>query len=584
MAGQPDGLTDVLCLHQPVAVPSQLSDEGRYSVLLFFDTASVLFKTPARGGGGGEGSRGRREKENEVPAGPPPHGDAAVSFDQDGEGDTSPGRSRQQACHDLSKAMAILLADDRIDDENSLEGADGGGPYGVGSRSDSRRLAGGRGRREAEGNPDEGGEASDEELGGGQDGSDGPRRATAGQQQRFSPSPSPASPPPLALRGEFDAPFGNRGEELEAELLEARLARECGLVDESRGGSLDLPLSTHQPRPAGGGESPDEEQRAPGRGGEQQQHQVSQPISPAAAQNEAAEYSSGDESSAAPRFDLLLSPHRPSPVTKEGSPAEDERRAREATSGSAHRGKSGGGDGGGYTSPENVSTHDRTPLAVGLQNSFELRSGREGAENDAATTGESKAEPSRSERKRSSGAAGDGGDAAAAAKDGVTAPLPATRNLRLSLDGYEDDFCDEDESSSGARPEEEGRAGAAGGSFDLVSDNLDSSTVNRGGIVFGGGGGGVASGWEDDPTKGGYASPSSDGVYSGTAAGGLEESLNGDGIDGIGDGRGDISSWEGSPEGLIGGGDGWDIRSPPRSSAHHPPSRSGDRRMLGADW
>lgn len=38
--GQGSDITDVLCLHQPVTVPPELSDEGNYSVLLLFDTVS----------------------------------------------------------------------------------------------------------------------------------------------------------------------------------------------------------------------------------------------------------------------------------------------------------------------------------------------------------------------------------------------------------------------------------------------------------------------------------------------------------------------------------------------------------------
>ena len=516
MAGQPDGLTDVLCLHQPVAVPPQLSDEGRYSVLLFFDTASVLFKTSEKGGGGEGGERGRwrPEDEDEGFAGRSPECAQGVDvLDHEG-GDTGPGRSRQQACHDLSKAMAILLADGDVDDNDILEGVENDGAVlDEGNGGNSERFAGGR--REGEGRAAEG-EDNDVEIGG-QDRGEEPQRAAPGPQQRFSPTPSPASPPVLSLSSGFDAATRDMGEEIEEELLEARLARECGIVDDTLGGSVDLPSSIDQLRPNGGWESKEEEEeeeRATGRRNEEQQ-QRSQPISPAAgtSQSETAEYSSGDESTATPRFDLLLSPHRPSPSKTEATP------------------------------------------------------------------------PTKDERGASSGTtAVDGGNVTGAPKDGSGQPSAEPRNLRLSLDGYEDDFCceDEDESSSGAPPpKEEGRKGAAGRrSFDL-NDSFEGGE-NKSGIFRGNGG--VVDDAEDGDPKWGYASSSSDGVYSGTAAGGLERNLNGNGIDGgVGDGIDDISSWDGSPDGRIGEGDDWDIRSPPRSSANQAPSRSSDLGVLGAD-
>lgn len=105
MAGQGQEPTDVLCLHQPVTVSPELSDEGRYSALLFFDTASVELEDEVEGGegeGGGTEGDGRGERASV------PHGKAKATR----EDDDRRGR-RQQCCHDLCRAMSILLTDER---------------------------------------------------------------------------------------------------------------------------------------------------------------------------------------------------------------------------------------------------------------------------------------------------------------------------------------------------------------------------------------------------------------------------------------------------------------------------------------
>ena len=102
MAVQGQAPTDVLCLHHRVTVPRELSDEGLYSVLLFFDTASVVLEDSRDEGTSTRGGQSTRSVPLE---------------DERGEEGDEDSRRKQQCCHDLSKAMSILLTGEGGDDE-----------------------------------------------------------------------------------------------------------------------------------------------------------------------------------------------------------------------------------------------------------------------------------------------------------------------------------------------------------------------------------------------------------------------------------------------------------------------------------
>lgn len=566
MAARQDGFTDVLCLHQPVAVPPQLSDEGRYSVLMFFDTASVLFENPEQGG---QGWGARVEGEGRGPV--MPFGrEEGGGVDQEGE-DKRRERSRRQACHDLSKAMAILLSDGNIDVEDDLEEVKAAVSFNdsrerdnPSSTSRNSRILDGARRLEGK-NPE--GEAGDEDFGAEGEGDLGHRSSTL------------EGPSSLGLNCESDALSRDLQGELDGELLEARLARECGVANELRGDSFeDLALSDAPRTHGNGGQSEEKDVKEVKHAitREKEQHQQhTRPLSPSypAVDNKAAEYSSGDESSAAPRVDLLRSPYRASTSARSALTAEEERIEDSSN--------------GGTTVDETLLTTSCIPPANDSGGTNYGRS-QEEAEHDT-TMGKNRDEPGRKQQNALPGTM-DGDKATATAKheDATQSPMP--RNLRLSLDGYEDDFCcdDEDESSSLARPEAEGE-GSTGKSFDATADNNNNNNKfegmgNRSGIVLGGNSGGVAGGSDDDYVADGYDSSTSDGVYSGTAAGGLEADLHGGRSDGVYDNYGNYdTSWGGSPEGRVGEGDVWGIRSPPRTSARNHPnisSRKRDRRKV----
>lgn len=124
MAGQGSEPTDVLCLHQPITVPPELSDEGHYSALLFFDTASVVLEgIEVVDGCSGRGEDGIDGGEK---------GWAASTLNREAE--TGEDRQRkQQYCNELSKAMMVLLsgvddsgdAGDGNDGINNARGRDG---------------------------------------------------------------------------------------------------------------------------------------------------------------------------------------------------------------------------------------------------------------------------------------------------------------------------------------------------------------------------------------------------------------------------------------------------------------------------
>lgn len=586
MAGQQDGFTDVLCLHQTVAVPPQLSDEGRYSVLMFFDTASVLLENQEHGG---RGWGGRVEGQGEGPVMQPDREEGG-GLEQEGEGKRRE-RSRRQACHDLSKAMAILLSDGDVDVEGGLTGAMGDDGSFVDSRQSENPTSGRNNRRNPPvfddprrlgGKKPAKGEARDK----GDYGAEG----EGDPEQRSSTSERPSL---LALNREADAPSGNLQGELDGDLLEARLARECGIANEPRGDSFEgRPLSDPRRTHGGGGQSEEEgvsEEKLATTRGEEQHQQPVRPTSPsnAAVENYAAEYSSGDESSAAPRVDLLLSPYRASTSTRSTLPAEEQQVARESIR-SPDRGSSNSDT----TIDETSVTTSRIPPAM---HSGVTHNGSS-SKNSTAIGGKIWVEQGRHQQDTLPGTVDRvRATAACSAKYDDATPSSTSRSLRLSLDGYEDDFCDdEDESASLVQPEAEGE-GSIGKSLDATpgnssnnnnnGDNTPKEVENRSGMIYGGDDHGVAGGNDydnDDCTANSYASSTSDGVYSGTAAGGLEADLHGGSGVGYGLDGSDGTSWGGSPEGGD-EGDVWGIRSPPRPSASNHrnlSSRYGGRRKV----
>lgn len=580
MAGQQDGFIDVLCLHQTVAVPPQLSDEGRYSVLMFFDTASVLLENQEHGGrrwGGrveGEGGRSGMQPDRE-------EGDG---LDQEGRD----RRSRKQICHDLSKAIAILLSDGDVLLEGDL--ADGKGNDGSifdSRQSDNPISCRNNGRSSPvvdgtrillTGKKAEGG-AGDIDFG---------AEGEGDPEQRPSSLERPSS---LGLNREADALSRDLQGELDGEQLEARLARECGIVNDLPGDGLEtLPLSDVPSAHGVGGQSEEEnveeEEHATTRDKEQQQQQHVRPTSPShsAAKSDDAEYSSGDESSVPPRVDLLLSPYRASTSTRRSTVPTEERQLPRKTIRIPHRGSRGSGT---MTDETGVTTSRILPVT----DSRIATDGRSDVEVESSTaTGKSMDEQDRNPQDTLPGTVDRGKAVATAKYDDAQQSTP--RNLRLSLDGYEDDFCDdEDESGSLVQPQEEGEGSAGKKSDATAGDNNNSHSKPRGvehrsDLIRGGNGDSVATGFDDEASADGYASSTSEGVYSDTAAGGLEADLHGGGrSDGVGyapDGHLD-TSWGGSPDGGLGEGDVWGIRSPPRSSASNHrnlSSRNAGRRKV----
>eukprot|EP00752_Nemacystus_decipiens_P016245 g14525.t1 len=541
MAGQQEGFTDVLCLHQTVAVLPQLSDEGRYSVLMFFDTASVLFENQEHGG---RGSGGHVEGTGGGLVMQP--GREEDDLDQGCE-DKHRERGGKQACHDLSKAMAMLLSGGDVDMEGDLAEVKGHGSF-AGSRQNENRIS----DRDASRNspvvdetrrPEE---SAQEETREREYGAEGP-------EQRSSTLERPSL---LGLHREADAPCRDLQGELDGELVEARLARECGTANEPRSDSFDdRPLSI-DPRAHGGGglreEEDVEEERRATAGAKERRIQPVRPSSPSPAvvENDAAEYSSGDESSVPPRVDLLVSPHRASTSARSALSAEETQTARE-TNRSPGSGTSNSGVT--ITSP----TTDSRVTSYGR--------GYGEVENSSSTAGKDREEPSRNQQDALPRTMDcDKATAAGSVKCDDATHLSTPRSFRLSLDGYEDDFCDEeDESASLAQPEGQGE-GSVGKSLDATAgDNKLEGKENPSGRIRGrdGDAGGFddddAGGFDDDDdddyTADGYASSTSDGVYSGTAAGGLEADFHGGRPDGVGYGAAgnDEASWGGSPDGDV---------------------------------
>lgn len=95
MTGQASEPTEVLCLHHLVAVSPELSEEGSYSALLFFDTASV---TQPEDGHAVEG--GNRHNPADGRSGDP----APLRAADD-------NAARRQCCNALCNAMVRLLTD-----------------------------------------------------------------------------------------------------------------------------------------------------------------------------------------------------------------------------------------------------------------------------------------------------------------------------------------------------------------------------------------------------------------------------------------------------------------------------------------
>lgn len=563
MAAQQDGFTDVLCLHQTVAVPPQLSGEGRYSVLMLFDTASVFLESPEQGG---RGWGGQVEGTGGGPATQPGQ-EKGGGFDQE-EKHESRERSRKQACHDLSKAMAILLGDgDTGVDDDQAEGK-GNGPS-VDSR-ESKSPSSDR-------NNDSDSFALDETRGVGREVADARDNEYLHDAEREGDPEQHSSTletlPSLNCESD-DLSRYLHGGDLDGELLEARLARACGIEDELRGDSLEeLPLSG-APRTSGhGGRGQEEgveeekEEHATTRYKEQHQQHV-QPAPPphSAAENDAAEYSSGDDSSAPPRVDLLLSPHRSS--TPEGNkPSTDEELLARETIRNSNNDSSDGG-----------TTVGGTLVAISCiptTGSGGTDYGRNHAEAENKTAIREKKDQQGGNNQDTSPRTVDRGKATASSRYDDATQSIAPRILRLSLDGYEDDFCDdEDESASLAQPEAKGE-GNTGKGLDAAAgndNNLD-GMENRSDMIRGGSGGRFADRFDrdgnDDYPADGYSSSTSDGVYSGTAAGGLEDKLHVvGGSDGVGYGSGGNSDvwWGDSLEGGVDEGDVWGIRSPPRST------------------
>ncbi|CAM9499110.1 unnamed protein product [Ectocarpus fasciculatus] len=530
MGEQQDGLTNVLCVHQPVTVPPQLSDEGRYSVLLFLDTASVLLENPRRQSAQQQGDRGDIG------------GQQARALDQEGK-DQDRERNRQRTCHRLSRAMAILLADSiDVDVANDIlkeACVSFGGNNDTDFQSEtltpssvdkSAHIVHGRRRLASK---DIEGEAGDVCVGG-QRGSSEVRGPSSQEQHALLQS----KPSGSTYRSDDVSRYP--GEEQGGEYMRGDLLRESGIVDEQQHGDNHVEGQVsgqlENGRGSRNGDDDEEEGCTSGNIRRPQQHRQQQPqsfpaFSAATESGGAAEYSSGDESSTEPRDDLLGSPGREEgTAAATASPAEQqlldggyERIGRESNSEIHHGDLSK--DGGNNSFDRSLLSPSSRPPVAGSRLSLDR-------------TQESEKEA--------------GSDATTVQREG-------------SDDPYEDDFCcdEEDESLSLSltRPgQEEGR---------VVGKNISSdNTINNGPDNRGGRGKGVVDGdrcvdddfdvkghWQDDKDDA-YSSSSSDGVYSGTVAGGLKMNLNDGSVDGVKSERDDYDelTWEGSPEG---------------SSAHH---------------
>ncbi|CAN0548016.1 unnamed protein product, partial [Ectocarpus sp. 12 AP-2014] len=532
MGEQQDGLTHVLCVHQPVTVPPQLSEEGRYSVLLFFDTASVLFENPPRQGTEQQGEGGEIG------------GQQGDSFYLEGK-DQDREKYRQRTCYSLSRVMAILLADtvdvDIADGvlKEACVSFDGNNDTGYQSEtltpsSDDKSARIVHARRKL-GSKDIEGEAGHVYLGGQRGSSEG--RGPTSQEQR------PLLQSKLS-RTTYRSDDLSRypAEEREEEYLRGDLLLQSGIVDEQKhGGShieghLTSSGQLENGRSSRSGDDEGEEGRTSGNIRRIQQHRQQQPqyspaFSAATESGGAAEYSSGDESSTEPRDDLLASPGREeATAAATASPAEPklfdggDERIDEGSNSNVHHGDLSNGGRNSSFDRSLLSPSSRPPVA--------------GSRRSLDRTQESEEEA--------------GTDATTVQREG-------------SDDPYEDDFCcdEEDESLSLSLSRTEQEEGRVTGK-NISSDN----TINHGPDNGGGRGKAVAGGhrgvddgfdvkghWQDDKDDA-YSSSSSDGVYSGTVAGGLKINLHGGDVDGVESERDDNDelTWEGSPEG---------------SSAHH---------------
>ncbi|CAM9702033.1 unnamed protein product, partial [Ectocarpus sp. 4 AP-2014] len=533
MGEQQDGLTNVLCVHHPVTVPPQLSEEGRYSVLLFFDTASVLFENP------------RRQAAEQKGEGGEIGGQQSDSLYLEGK-DQDRERNRQRTCYSLSRAMTILLADNvDVDIANGLlkeacVSFEGNNDTDYQSEtltpsSDDKSVRIVHGRRRL-GSKDIEGEAGDVYVGG-QRGSGEVKGPTSQEQRHLLQSKRSET----AYRS--DDVSRSPAEEREGEYLRGDPLLESGIVDEQQHGASRIEghlSSSGQLENGRGSRSGDDEEEEEGRTSgnirriqqHRQQHpQYSPAFSAATESGGAAEYSSGDESSTEPRDDLLGSPGREeATAAATASPAEPklfdgggERIDGESNS-NVHHGDLSNGGGNSSFDRSLLSPSSRPPVAgsrISLDRTQE-------SEDEAGT------------------------DATMVQREG-------------SDDPYEDDFCcdeeDESLSLSLSRPEQEqGRVTGKNISSDNTINNGPDNGGGRGKAVIGGHRGvdhgfDVEGHWQDDKDDT-YSSSSSDGVYSGTGAGGLKIYLHGGGVDGVKSecDDNDELTWEGSPEG---------------SSAHH---------------
>ncbi|CAN0335979.1 unnamed protein product, partial [Ectocarpus sp. 8 AP-2014] len=350
-------------------------------------------------------------------------------------------------------------------------------------------------------------------------------------------------PPQLSEEGRYSVLlFFDTASERKGESLRGDLLLESGIVDEQQHGASHVEghrtLSGQLENGRGSRSGDDEEEQGRTSGNirriqqhRQQQTQSFPAFSEATESGGAAEYSSGDESSTEPRDDLLGSPGREeATAAATASPAEpelfdggDERIDGESNSNVNHGDLSNGG-GNSIFDRGLLSPSSRPPVA--------------GSRISLDRTQESEEEA--------------GTEATTVQREG-------------SDDPYEDDFCcdEEDESLSLSLSPPEQEQGRITGK-NISSDN----TINHGPDNGGGRGKAVAGGhrgvddgldvkghWQDDKDDA-YSSSSSDGVYSGTVAGGLQINLHGGSVDGVESERDDNDelTWEGSPEG---------------SSAHH---------------
>lgn len=524
MTGHEDELTDVLCLHQPVEVPPRLSDEGRYSALLFFDSASVSISDTVPNVGVVEGGQAR-ESENRSSASPP---DGVVVFDPGGNNQDREC-SRRQACRDLSKAMAILLAD------HEGHGIAPAGSAGLvagtfdvsgstGATGEAAPVINGRGELETN-TGDEGFAAPTEGGGGPKDIPDEEQRYVL--TSRLPSTSSPPSQPPLLLSRDSDVVSGDE---------DGRSRAGRGSTDEkphrgNRPGEVSLSKGTLHSDDGGRNRDEDGHDRT-GRGGTQHQQQEPRPHNPvanAANISIAVEYLSSDEGSAEPRDDLLLSPDSTGATavasTTSERPLVSDARDRHI----AHRTSSSNVDYRGCITDGRSHSVDGQLLA---------------AKDSPPTAGDSRP---LLENTRSSYEGG-GTGLAAAQQDG-------------SDDPYEDDFCcDEEDDSlslSAARAGEDG----FGVSKSEDSNNSYPESRTRGNDLVVG----AAHGTEVDVGNDAFALSSSGRTYSGTVA---NEINHGN----------DEASWRESPEEGLREGDVWGIHSPPQLK-----SRDVRGRMLDVD-